>query len=440
MDVLCSNCRSLLAGKKLSIPPTPVPIGTTAIPSISEESAIRGWLLDVDSDLSRLEGEIRRAQAVLDALQRKHQVLSDARKQHTLLLSPVRRLPVELLSEIFVLSLPGDWKERIHDFRRAVMLPASICKHWRNVALSTPKLWNSISFRLKARAAQADVDLAQTWVARSGRLLLSIRFFGLHDHDPNLADLHPVIDVIVAHAHRWGYADFELTNPLLNQIHSAKYRLPHLHTLLIGHSHVTDNRPPIDVFEVAPQLNNLTISHIVLGNLTLSWTRLTTIHMSSGFTFDECHEVLGLAPNLVECILQLIRSQSDSSRAMICHIHLRTFHIDVINAAAAAADDDAGEDYIGTLFDRLSLPSLRSFIYTTGVYLDFPQAEFISFLTRSSCTLDKLDLSLWASRLTDDGLIECLRLMPSLVHLQLRPFSRLRITDEILALLTLSNS
>ena len=166
---VCSHCGSLLAGRDLSISPTPVPtlIGTTTVPSLSEESAIRRWLVDMDSALSRLDGETDRVQAVLDALRRKHQVLSYARKQHTALLSPIRRLPVELLSETFILSLPDDWKDKIYDFRRAVNLPTSVCRYWRNVALSTPRMWNSIGFRLEDRTAQADVDLARTWIVRS---------------------------------------------------------------------------------------------------------------------------------------------------------------------------------------------------------------------------------------------------------------------------------
>ena len=291
-----------------------------------------------------------------------------------------------------------------------------------------------MSFRLKARAAQADVDLVETWIAQLGQLLLSICFFTLRDPNPYSTDLHSVIDVIVVHAHRWGYADFDIRHPILNQIHSAKYHLPHLHTLLIGCSLLTNTWPPIDVFEVTPQLNNLTISHIVLGNLTLPWTQLTTFHMSSGFTLDKCHEVLGLVPNLVECVVQLISFEFDSSRAMICHTCLRTFHIDVLNFCG-----DAGKVYICTLFEHLSLPSLRSFGYRDATQFDLPQAQFNSLLSWSSCTLEKLDLSFYHPELMDNGLIECLHLMPSLVHLQLRPLSDLSITNKVLALLTFSN-
>ena len=240
--LVCFNCGSALTGRDLSIPPTPVPtlIGTSTVPSPTEESAIKRWLLDIDSDLSQLDGEIDRVQAVLDTLRRKHQMLSDARKQHTDLLSAVRRLPVELLSEIFTLSLPDDWKYKIYDFRRAVNLPASISRYWRTVALSTPKLWNSISFRLGNKTTQADVDLARTWIARSRQLLLSIRlrsqyFDGLDGPFLDVVADDPVLDVVAEYAQRWEYADLEISFTMLNQIRSAKNCLPELHTLHIGH-------------------------------------------------------------------------------------------------------------------------------------------------------------------------------------------------------------
>ena len=241
----CLHCGSLSARGDLFIPPTPVPtlIGTNASPSPSEESAIRGWLLNtIDSWIfCQLGAEIDRVEVILDGLRRKRQVLRDTRKQHTIILSAVRRLPVELLSEIFIFSLPNDWKDEIHDFRRAVMLPASVCRYWRNVALSTPRLWNSISFWLgdeTVQAAQAKVDLARLWIARSGGLLLSIHMRAWRDDDPNHpapSGSHPVINVIAEYAQRWEYASFYITYSMLIQIRSARNCLPHLHTLRIGH-------------------------------------------------------------------------------------------------------------------------------------------------------------------------------------------------------------
>ena len=114
---------------------------------------------------------------------------------------------------------------------------------------------------------------------------------------------------------------------------------------------------------------------------------------------------------------------------MICHSHLRTLHIDV------AEDGD-----LGILFEHLLLPSLSSFSYNDRGFDTWPQAQFVALVSRSSCSLQKLHLFFVRGELMDDELIECLRLMPSLVHLQLDGLAGFGVTDKALALLTLPNS
>ncbi|KAE9407235.1 hypothetical protein BT96DRAFT_787298, partial [Gymnopus androsaceus JB14] len=59
------------------------------------------------------------------------------------ILSPVRRIPVEILSEIFELAcLP---KDGIFHAGHAIVLYthtlSSVCAAWRKVVLATPRLW-----------------------------------------------------------------------------------------------------------------------------------------------------------------------------------------------------------------------------------------------------------------------------------------------------------
>ncbi|KAH9938729.1 uncharacterized protein B0H18DRAFT_968470 [Fomitopsis serialis] len=57
-------------------------------------------------------------------------------------LAPVLRLPVELLSEIFVLNVATHSPE---DLRWTQV--AYVCQYWRSVALQTPRLWTCINFK-----------------------------------------------------------------------------------------------------------------------------------------------------------------------------------------------------------------------------------------------------------------------------------------------------
>ncbi|EJD36500.1 hypothetical protein AURDEDRAFT_117087, partial [Auricularia subglabra TFB-10046 SS5] len=67
------------------------------------------------------------------------------------LLHPVRRVPEELLSQIFLhLLAPYHWFnfvfQHYKDMRVVPFACAAVCRSWRVTALSTPKLWSLIAF------------------------------------------------------------------------------------------------------------------------------------------------------------------------------------------------------------------------------------------------------------------------------------------------------
>jgi hypothetical protein len=65
----------------------------------------------------------------------------------------VDALPVELLSDIFHIAAQVESKRRGLDFDfDTICAPlqfASVSRHWRNVALSTPSIWSSILVTLQ---------------------------------------------------------------------------------------------------------------------------------------------------------------------------------------------------------------------------------------------------------------------------------------------------
>jgi F-box-like len=69
----------------------------------------------------------------------------------------------EILGEIFRLCLPRD--NHKEGAIKAVMLPAHVCKHWRDVALSTPTrtLWIKIVLRVTNGTFESRAALVTTW-------------------------------------------------------------------------------------------------------------------------------------------------------------------------------------------------------------------------------------------------------------------------------------
>ncbi|KIM76328.1 hypothetical protein PILCRDRAFT_36243, partial [Piloderma croceum F 1598] len=87
-----------------------------------------------------LDGEITHLNAVLDGLTRKHDALQTYAHLHTALVAPIRRLPPEVLSKIFLRYNDENNVPYIR-LNKAPLLLGSMCSRWRTIALSTPRLW-----------------------------------------------------------------------------------------------------------------------------------------------------------------------------------------------------------------------------------------------------------------------------------------------------------
>ncbi|KAJ6561759.1 hypothetical protein B0H19DRAFT_909252, partial [Mycena capillaripes] len=116
---------------------------TNAVPSDTECQRIRQLLVGPQKEVAGLTEEIDRVQILLKELEGKRDRLNDFIKAHTALLSPARRLPVDVVSDIFTACLPSD-RNAIMSAAECPLLLCHICRAWRDVALSTPRLWASL--------------------------------------------------------------------------------------------------------------------------------------------------------------------------------------------------------------------------------------------------------------------------------------------------------
>lgn len=91
------------------------------------------------------------------------------------LLSPIRRLPAEILSAIFIACLPKDLYI-IPSRRRAPLILSQVCSSWRTIASSTVRYTN---LRRGATGKSKDIDrihasMMNLWLSRVAALPLSI--------------------------------------------------------------------------------------------------------------------------------------------------------------------------------------------------------------------------------------------------------------------------
>ncbi|RDB16442.1 hypothetical protein Hypma_002924 [Hypsizygus marmoreus] len=131
-------------------------------------------LAQIDTQLIEL---LRSVKSVLQLRRREKRVLS----RFHCILSPIRRLPRELLVEIFLFS--RYWPSETDDFGRTAVGPGCefsllsithVCSEWRRVALTTPALWATIYACHEGydptipRSDPIADEYLQTWLSRSG--------------------------------------------------------------------------------------------------------------------------------------------------------------------------------------------------------------------------------------------------------------------------------
>ncbi|ESK84144.1 hypothetical protein Moror_17013 [Moniliophthora roreri MCA 2997] len=110
--------------------------GTNYAPSPQEVSDIRTLLIEPEKTLQALEKEIARLQA-------QREKLKSFIDNHHALLSPIRRVHTDIMREIFENCLLQDHLP-IRSLREAPLLLTGICRTWREVAISMPRLWNRL--------------------------------------------------------------------------------------------------------------------------------------------------------------------------------------------------------------------------------------------------------------------------------------------------------
>ncbi|KII84432.1 hypothetical protein PLICRDRAFT_365336 [Plicaturopsis crispa FD-325 SS-3] len=350
--------------------------------------------------------------------------------------SAIQRMPPEVLGEIFAFSLPaGRWIEPKID--EAPLLLCRVCRRWRNIAISTPSLWSSISITVAEHHSKPQLPLIQTWLSRSGHRPLSFSIYA----PANAEIAGAILEVYMPHIARWSAVALELLNS------ESMPRIPYggavaLDTLDIQFGDIFSSL--IYVAEVGGQLTNLfgrappirdmiIRGHPALWNylIAVEWQRLEELEVESELSLSQYIHLLRRCPHLVECTFHVGDSTGSPlpPHNMITP-HLR--HIEILSYSSLAS-----------LFDILTLPALESIIlrFPTVPIEEAPtwcQGPFIACLQRSACKLTHFTLK--SARISDADFLECLRHMPLLETLTVVAYGRETIiTDHVVRALTYSD-
>ncbi|KAF8903869.1 hypothetical protein CPB84DRAFT_1773585 [Gymnopilus junonius] len=190
------------------------PLCDTAIQEVKE-------LLKIPlGELDEIDKQILDLQAQVKSLEERRDEIQKCVDKYHLLLSPIRRLPDDALHEIFYHCL-STHRNPIISSSEAPVLLTHVCRKWRAIALSSPRLWSQLhitfsdAYRANLRprdlegASEAEVKelrararvvlhnrctIVETWLRRSGSCPLSISVYYLGCHGRALEDIEAAVN------------------------------------------------------------------------------------------------------------------------------------------------------------------------------------------------------------------------------------------------------
>lgn len=318
-------------------------------------------------------------------------------------MSPTAQLPAEILIEIFWLVCQPSTNGRLI----TPLFFGSICKEWRDMAWSTPLLWNAVSLHVSSTMRRSQVDLLREWLMRANTLPLYIKLIADSEDDSTLSSIRSIMNVLVVRSMYW--YSFDCVLPLQCHDILEGHRFPMLASVSVHppKGTISTFSEPPNMFLSAPKLRDAELWGYHFPSMLLPWGQL--IRFKTQFlTITECLKVLRRSPMLKECHLESVYSPEIIASPVSGTLYSDLETLDVVLIKGAAL----------SLFHSITLPSLRDLRVSYGGVGGALLSAIQSLIIRSGCKLKRLCIENPSFR--DDDLIACLETTPSLTHLRLR--------------------
>ncbi|KAJ7137576.1 hypothetical protein C8R43DRAFT_1109862 [Mycena crocata] len=428
-------------------------IRSNTFPADPETSShFRNVIDNSPGELARYTTEIERLQKILTGLKEDRATLAEYAAGCSSIFSPARRIPTELLVEIFDMTSPFDPESNFFDeipeleverLAKTYLLDISqVCSYWHSAAMGTPRLWAdlSVDVTLWTESDMTQFDLVATSLQRSANCPLTM---GIVVVDGGIS--RQLIELLVRHSHRWKDVCLWMDPRSFEFLAAARGHLPILQRLDI--SGVTDETFlgfRFDAFELAPKLTKFGLRFWSSDLPVLPWGQLTKIRYDNEGS-----------PNLSNGF-ELMRSLQTAS---VYHLHANVSCISLPVTLLPVASNIAGpltieitpsadpaeaQGVLTAILDALTLSSLRHILLFSKpgapplLWAQTP--DFMAFASRSSlhASLTVLEIKVV---ILDGEFLQCLSVLPSLETLSIHDCEDIDgghavITDNLLRRLT----
>ncbi|KAK7452774.1 hypothetical protein VKT23_012177 [Stygiomarasmius scandens] len=420
----------------------------------SEDSChpLRRGLNEAERHLTNLSTELVAARQQLAIVSAEHAKAANVVNRYAGILSPVRRLPSDVLTMIFMEYIGSNAskleREWVLDTGIAPQTPAAsrmlenakdlnsldtqrgpwvlgqVSRQWRFVATTNPRLWhfvgiNSRLFGSPAKSIIPLVSLLALRLQRSGSQPLDIYLSG----DDEISCNHPLVAILCSHSSRW--RALRLSIPLKSLclgLAPIKGNLGCLEQVILVPGPI-NNGPgstyETDIFEHVPNLKKVVVfgSPNTLVSCPIPWTNVQVL----------------ACPSACFCSVskQIIAAQDLRAFSLVCNQHANGLlapglHFTKVHTVCLGGLETHH------ILDALVLPNLRA-LKLEMQNLSISADVLLRFFQRSSCSLATFDLTV---KDVEGGprLVQALRAIPSVTSFTL--VAPGAILDSVLLALT----
>ncbi|KAF9000510.1 hypothetical protein BDQ17DRAFT_677361 [Cyathus striatus] len=205
----CLEC-GYLTGVLDKIPPRTISTLNASsyyIPSTDERSTIEDHISSSETSILTVEAELAKLYVATKILESRRKNLREYEERQCSLLSSLRQVPDELLSEIFAYVI-CEKEIQLTDGSSPIWGLQQVCVRWRDLVQNTPLLWCNImlkDYRSRYNPAQAAHIAMQTKLCLkfSRTTPLSVSIMPVYDSTARVVT--SVLEDIAKHAHRWQF-------------------------------------------------------------------------------------------------------------------------------------------------------------------------------------------------------------------------------------------
>lgn len=360
-------------------------------------------------ELCQLASELTLAKSEFDRAARRLALVREQLNKNSL----INCFPDEIIAEIFEQCLPDKITFTVQEhnlmtmrnYRITPLLFAGICRRWRSVATSTPRLWRDVEIYVSIKRYESQISVLEDWLRYSGDLSLTILINICTKEDLRYWAGHSpceIARVLAKHSERWETAYLAIPLASFSDIPAVPF--PRLTSLTLQTCSFF-NADTSKMLGMADQITFLELLSTQANLFDLPKGRIQRLKVKF-ISAQECYDLVRRNPDVVDCYFEGPYLYPSFSYPQVVRLEkLEKLYIAQYH-----------QECVGVFFDSITVPAIRRFEFGARAN-EVPFRQMISMFRRSHCKIQTLVLE--HIDMDDTDLMSILQAVPTLTEFRL---------------------